>query len=572
MTTRRDMRGKVGMDFYARNKMQPGLQSVQRATASTMGSINRQAGVLSAGIGAALGGNAMYAAAAAGTALVGMAASSVTAFAAVEKKWAEVTTLMPSMQEEALASMQADINRFARQAGTTLEEAYTAAYQAVSAGIAPEDTAEFLRTAHRAALAGVSDTITSVDALTSAINAYGLEVRDATHLSDAMFTAIRLGKTTYPELAASLGLVMPLASSMNTEFQELTAASAALTAQGNTQALATTQIRAALVALSKETGARSLFESLTGMTYPEWQAQGGTLIEALTMIVKEAERTGKSVPQLFGRIEGAQAALALSGSKAAATYEAAMADVSGATEEAYGRMSETTDHKLNQMRSSWEQFWVGFGEKTAEDFWAMVGNIQDIQQLWGGYTNAEKEAMRVSEENWRRYARNIQRLRNAQQSAVRDILANNLSSALGGGFQPGAVPGVPTAPPVTQGGPGSAAEWLYGVSSGVGQRSGDNLATLSRLNERTSNILLQRLRDIEREEYSVYTPGGGGGATRRALEDNTAALLALTEELAEQQEWLVAPGDAPILPEHLQSADPRFNSRRVSNALAGGRL
>ena len=571
MTTRRDMRGKVGMDFYARNKMQPGLQSVQRATASTMGAINRQAGVLSAGIGAALGGNAMYAAAAAGTALVGMAATSVTAFAAVEKKWAEVTTLMPTMQKEALAVMKSDIDRFARESGTTLEDAYSAAYQAVSAGIAPEDTAVFLKTAHRAALAGVSDTITSVDALTSAINAYGLEVRDATHLSDAMFTAIRLGKTTYPELAASLGLVMPLAASMNTEFQELTAASAALTAQGNTQALATTQIRAALVALSKETGARSLFEAMTGMTYPEWQAQGGTLIEALTIIVREAERTGKSVPQLFGRVEGAQAALALSGSRAAATYEAAMADVSGATEEAYGKMVETTDHRLNIVKAHWEQFKISIGEATADIATGFVGYVHDMQSIWGGATIAEKEAMKVSEENWRRYARNMQRLRNAQQTAVAGIIADNLAASLGGGFQPGAVPGVPTGPPVTQAGPGSVAEWLAGVSSGVGQRSGDNQATLSRLNERTSNILLQRLRDIEREEYSVYT-GGGGGANRRALEDNTAALLALTEELAEQQEWLTAPGDAPILPEHLQSADPRFNSRRVSNALAGGRL
>ena len=52
---------------------------------------------------------------------------------------------------------------------------------------------------------------------------------------------------------------------------------AALTAQGNPTSIAMTQIRSALVALSKDTEARSLFESVMGMTFAEYQEQGGTL-------------------------------------------------------------------------------------------------------------------------------------------------------------------------------------------------------------------------------------------------------------------------------------------------------
>ena len=251
-------------------------------------------------------GNATFAAAAAGAAMIGFAASATSAFIDVERRWAEVTTLMPQATRRATDEMLADVRGFSREAGFAIQDSISASYQALSAGIDQGSLTEFLETTGQAARAGVTDITTSVDAITSALNAYNQAADKATEVSDAMFTAIRLGKTTFGELGPVMGPVLPIAASLNTEFTEITASVAALTAQGNPTSIAMTQIRSALVALSKDTEARSIFESVMGMTYAEYQAQGGTLAGALQVVVDEAERTGQSVVDVFGRVESRQ--------------------------------------------------------------------------------------------------------------------------------------------------------------------------------------------------------------------------------------------------------------------------
>ena len=264
LMARWDRRTRLLAELGLRDETKRGLASASRGFQTYLSGNSRAAGMAGMAVSGALSGNAAFAAAGMGSAFLTMAGTSLSAFVEMEKKWAEVTTLMPQMNEEALGVMKQQIDRFARETGTTLADAYQATYQAVSAGIEPGQTESFLRVAHTAATAGVTDLTTAVDGITSALNAYGLETREAIRLSDDMFTAVRLGKTTFGEMAASLGLVMPLASSMNTEFRELAAASAALTAQGNTQAIATTQIRAALVALSKDTKAARCLRASPG--------------------------------------------------------------------------------------------------------------------------------------------------------------------------------------------------------------------------------------------------------------------------------------------------------------------
>ena len=561
-----DRRTRLTAALGLRDETKRGLASASRGFQGYLSGMSRNTGMAGMAVTGALSGNAAFAAAGMGAAFAGFAGSAISEFIMLEKKWAEVTTLMPTLHKEALDKMKGQIDEFARESGTTLADAYNATYQAVSAGVDPTRTKEFLEVAHMAAAAGVTDLTTSVNGLTNALNAYGLETTETLKLSDDMFTAVRLGKTTFGEMAASLGMVMPIASSLNTEFQELTAASAALTAAGNTQAMAATQIRSALVALAKDTEARNLFESVTGMTYPEFQQQGGTLQEALKIIVDEANRLGVDIPKAFGRVEATTAALVLAG-EGAEIFNQGMANTVGATEEAFKVMSETTDYRLNIIKSQWENFKVTTGKVFTDTGKGFLGYVHDMQSIWGGHTIAEKEAMKVSEENWRRYGRNQQAIFDHIAQGRRNILARELA----GGFQPGPVPGVPTAPPHIQTGPGSVGEWLFGVS-GMGAGGGDVWA-LGDMNRRFNDVLLGNIR----ETYATYGGGGGGGGRLEgAVRENTEALrllrMMMEEELEEQRKWQTRPADAPVMPEWLQASDARFDSRRVTNALAGGRL
>ena len=89
------------------------------------------------------------------------------------------------------------------------------------------------------------------------------------------------------------------------------------------------------------------------MSYPDWQRTGGTLAEAMKIIHDEAVRLGVGLPEAFGRIEGANAALALAG-EGALVFAQVMADTTGATEEAFDKLANTTDYGINKMKAEWE--------------------------------------------------------------------------------------------------------------------------------------------------------------------------------------------------------------------------
>ena len=288
----KNVRRSLTFEIGARNTTGPALASVHRGFSGLISGVSREAGIASQAVSGAIMGNATFAAAAAGAAVLSFAAGATAAFVDVEKRWLEVTTLMPRATKDATDQMLDDVRQFSRQTGFEIRDSIGASYQALSAGIAEADLAGFLEVAGRAARGGVTDITTGVDAITTVLNAYNLEMGQATVVSDAMFTAVRLGKTTFEEMAPVMGPVLPLAAALNTEFVEITASLAALTAQGAPTSIAMTQIRSALVALSKDTKARGLFEAAMGMTFAEFQAQGGTLQEALQVIVDEADKAG----------------------------------------------------------------------------------------------------------------------------------------------------------------------------------------------------------------------------------------------------------------------------------------
>lgn len=60
-----------------------------------------------------------------------------------------------------------------------------------------------------AAVGGVTELETAVDGITSVVNAYGDDVLSAAEASDLMFTAVKLGKTDFTQLSASLFNVIP---------------------------------------------------------------------------------------------------------------------------------------------------------------------------------------------------------------------------------------------------------------------------------------------------------------------------------------------------------------------------
>lgn len=302
---------------------------------------------------------------AAATAAISFANESIEAFGAYENRFAEVATLLPDLDNNGLAQLKAQALDLGAEIGRTSDELLPAMYQALSAGVPANNVFNFLEQANRAAVGGVTDLETSVDTLTSVVNAYGEDVLSVAQASDQIFTAVALGKTTFGEIGAAISNVAPLAATLGVEFSNLAAGIATITSTGASTSSAVTQLRAVLTELAKPTTVISkFFARLTGQSFPEFIASGGDLSQALTIISQGAEDSGLQMAELFSSVEALNAALVLGVSKSD-DYASAIETVStnvGVTDEAVSKFAGTVEEQNRKLAAQEEQLKILTGE------------------------------------------------------------------------------------------------------------------------------------------------------------------------------------------------------------------
>ena len=313
---------------------------------------------------------------------------SLESYKSFESGMAEVNSLLPDATKAQMDELGEGAREIAKSTGAEISDVTSAMYQAISASVPQDQVLGFLETAEKAATGGVSDMETAVDAITSVTNAYGTDTISATEASDKMFSAVKRGKTTFDELAGSLYNVVPTAVGAGVSFDDITGALAAMTAQGVPTSVATTQLRQAIVELSdsgSNTGKK--FKELAGTGFRDFIAQGHNLSDAFKIMQAEADKTGVGVNELFSSVEAGNAVLSLSGEHADlfANDIAAMQDSAGATDTAYGKMTDTLEHRTDVLKAQFEDIKTSAGE-------ALAGGIDAISQ----YISDNTEGIRTT--------------------------------------------------------------------------------------------------------------------------------------------------------------------------------
>ena len=346
----------VAYIYRLRDKMSPGMKRIGKNSKRLALRIRRHGAIMAksyekAGRRMQATGKKMVIAGGAIVAGAGLMAKQAMNF---NKGVAELSTLMPSktlkgVKKEFSSMMLGISSEFGQNADLVVKSAY----QAVSAGIAPQRKAvqEFLKVAGDASTGGVTSLETAVNGITSVINAYGVQNISATRASDLMFTALVGGKTNFEELSATMYNVIPTAAAVGVSFGEVTASLSAITKQGTPTAQATVQVRQMIAELAKgNTKVAKTFKVLSGKSFPEFIKNGGTLQGALNMINKQAVRTGKGTLDMFDSIMAGQGAMQLSGKNADKYTEALKANETamGATAKASAKMKKSADFKWNQ--------------------------------------------------------------------------------------------------------------------------------------------------------------------------------------------------------------------------------
>jgi TP901 family phage tail tape measure protein len=328
---------------------------------------------------AALPKVAAAAALAAGAAIAGVGARSLAVFGDFDTAMREVFTLLPNISQDAMDDMSAQVLAFSREFGKLPNEVIPALYQALSAGVPADNVFAFLETANALAVGGVADLQAATDVLTGSVNAYGEEMLTYGEASDALFTAVRLGVTTIPELAAAIGRVTPVSADLGISFDTVAALLATLTTVFPSTAESATGLRTMLAELGRQGSiASEAFERATGETFPAFIAGGGTMEEALASLGQYAEDNDLRMNDLFGSIEAGMAASVLAGDEGSAQLGVAMdamGEKSGATQAAFEQMDEGIQASWNRLTAGFNTLMVEVGNELAPMFQGAVDTI-----------------------------------------------------------------------------------------------------------------------------------------------------------------------------------------------------
>lgn len=319
----------------------------------------------------AVGGRAMGAlanpvvAVGAGVGAIGaLAVTSVSQMRDLERGIAEVATLLGDIPDSEVQRLTDGVRQLSGELGIAAEEIVPALYDAISAGVPADNVFDFLRTAGKASIAGVTSLGTSVNGLTNIVNAFGLQASDTEAVADSMFAAVQGGKTTFDELSRSIFQIAPAAAASGVSFQEVNAAVATLTASGTPTRVAATQLRAALVGLQRPSEElNAIFQDL-GFENAELAIQQEGLGFALRAVRDASGGSAGALQQLLGSVEAVAAANVIAGTNADkfAQEMNRQGEAAGATEQAFGRMSDTLDFNLRRLREQIDDVRYGIGQ------------------------------------------------------------------------------------------------------------------------------------------------------------------------------------------------------------------
>lgn len=264
----------------------------------------------------------------------------------LERAMANVLTISQQITSENVGAFTDQIVELSTRLPQTADQLADGLYQIVSSGFDGADAMEILEVAAQGAAAGLTTSETSARALLGVLNAYGLSASDASDVMDVMFQTVNYGVISFEELAQQLGDVVPMAAAAGVEFDDMSAALAAITLTGIPAAEAVTALNMLLTRVMKPT--QDLKQAVKDLGYES--AASAVEQDGLYVVVNKlngaAGNTAEGIANMWKDIRATRAALALAsagGQNYANTYAGIANEVARAeaTQKAYALQTDT---------------------------------------------------------------------------------------------------------------------------------------------------------------------------------------------------------------------------------------
>jgi TP901 family phage tail tape measure protein len=296
---------------------------------SAAGAETAEGGALGGGL-AALGTTATTLALYAGVAAVaGALAEGVKQALSFDAAFTEVTTVITEDTPnavEVIGMLKKQLEALPPTLGNITELTH-GVYQALSAGIPAAEAVELVGKAALFARASLMDQETAVKLITASMNAYGLTAQDVDHVTSALMATIQQGVLRGPELADSLGRVLPVAANLKVSLSDVLGAATALTKGGLSADESMTALRQVMQSIEKPSATAKKAMAELHLSFADIREEivtkglGAGLADLGTHIKDNTELT----TELFGNIRALTGILALNGPQQKSYAEATAA-------------------------------------------------------------------------------------------------------------------------------------------------------------------------------------------------------------------------------------------------------
>jgi len=332
--------------------------------------------------------------------ILAIGAASFSAQKDFESSMSKIEGLVGTARSE-VDQLSKSVLELSPSVGRGPEELADALFFIQSAGIKGADSMDVLNMSARASVAGLGETKTVADLVTSAMNAYGKENLNAAMATDILVAAVREGKAEADQIAGAMGAVIPLASEMGVTFDQLGAALAGMTRTGTEARVATTQIKAILASLKKPTDdAKDALGDmgLSAQGLRDKIRQDG-LISTLELLRTTTNKYGEEmVSRVFPNIRALVGMLDLMGANMEDNIGISerMADSTGSLDKAFDAAAQTTqfkwDQAIAQVKTTLVELGTAMKDVVLPAIEGITKKIKEFTDKLSGMTEAEKQA------------------------------------------------------------------------------------------------------------------------------------------------------------------------------------
>ncbi len=274
-------------------------------------------------------------------------------------------------------------------------------YDIVSSGKSGKDALDILRLSAIGASAGMTDTATSSRGLLAVLNSGVGGVTSASQAMDVLFQTVDDGVVTFPELASSIGMVLPLAASAGISLQELSSAIVVMTKGGLSGAQSIEYLNQYIQQMLKPSSDAAKQMDALGIQYGMAHLKAVGLSGSIEEVTRKTTGHQDSLAKLFPNLQSFIAFLSTS-KNAGADMTAEMRNMThasdglGAAQSAAAEQAKGAAFQADKVKQQYETLAITVGEKLLPIFREVGKVATSVADAFNKLTPGEQEAVVIS--------------------------------------------------------------------------------------------------------------------------------------------------------------------------------